>query len=48
MSAKGPRPVSNIVILVLLAAVFVFTAYLAVEMGREAIVGPPPSTAQGA
>jgi hypothetical protein len=48
MSAKGPRPLSNVVILVLLAAVFVFTAYLAVEMGREAVAGPPASTSQAA
>jgi len=41
----GPRPVSNIVIIVLLSAVLAFGAYATFDMTRSAVEGPPPTAA---
>lgn len=43
----GPRPLSNIVIIILLLAVFVFGAYLTIEMAKNA-AEPPASADRGA
>jgi hypothetical protein len=41
----GPRPVANIVIIILLVAGLVFGAYLTFNMALTAAQPPPPPTA---